>query len=129
MDTFRAAVKKGLAVSDAPAPSPVPGEDLYRVRKSWGDAKSQKGAFRVLDNAKRYADANPGYSVFDSTGRNVYGGTSDTAYETYTVVKGDSLWKIAAVKLGNGARYPEIKALNGLTSDTIVPGQKLKIPM
>jgi nucleoid-associated protein YgaU len=54
--------------------------------------------------------------------------TSDAAYEIYTVVKGDSLWKIAAVKLGNGARYPEIKVLNGLTTDTIFPGQKLKIP-
>ncbi|WP_418790905.1 N-acetylmuramoyl-L-alanine amidase [Phosphitispora sp. TUW77] len=46
----------------------------------------------------------------------------------YTVVKGDSLWKIAAARLRNGARYSEIKALNGLTSDIIQPGQKLKIP-
>jgi LysM repeat protein len=44
------------------------------------------------------------------------------------VVKGDSLWKIAAAKLGNGARYPEIKSLNGLSGDTIFAGQKLKIP-
>ena len=36
---------------------------LYRVRKSWADAASQKGAFNVLDNAKRCADENPGYSV------------------------------------------------------------------
>ena len=48
--------------------------------------------------------------------------------ETYTVKKGDTLWGIATAKLGNGARYPEIKALNGLTSDTITTGQKLKIP-
>jgi LysM repeat protein len=49
-------------------------------------------------------------------------------YEVYTVVKGDSLWKIAAAKLGNGARYKEIKSLNGLSGDTIYAGQKLKIP-
>jgi hypothetical protein len=48
--------------------------------------------------------------------------------EVYAVIKGDTLWKIAAVKLGNGARYPEIKALNALSGDTIYPGQKLKIP-
>ncbi len=49
-------------------------------------------------------------------------------YETYTVVKGDSLWGIANKKLGNGERYPEIKALNGLTSNTIYAGQVLKLP-
>lgn len=45
---------------------------LYRVRKSWSDVKSQKGAFKNLDNAKKYADANPGYSVYDAKGRSVY---------------------------------------------------------
>ena len=50
------------------------------------------------------------------------------AYEMYTVAMGDSLWKIAAARLGSGARHPEIRALNGLTSDILVPGQKLKIP-
>ena len=101
---------------------------MYRVRKAWSDAASQKGAFKVLDNAKRCADANAGYSVFDQTGTKVYGGTADTAYDTYVVVKGDSLWAIAQKKLGNGARYKEIKRLNWLTSDTIHTGQKLKIP-
>ena len=50
------------------------------------------------------------------------------ADELYTVIKGDSLWKIAAEQLGSGARHHEIKALNGLISDALVPGQKLKIP-
>jgi hypothetical protein len=49
-------------------------------------------------------------------------------YKIYTVVKGDSLWKIAKEKLGNGERYTEIKALNGLTTNIIYTGQKLKIP-
>lgn len=47
-------------------------KSLYRVRKSWSDAKSQKGAFGVLDNAKRCADANKGYSVFDENGNIIY---------------------------------------------------------
>lgn len=46
----------------------------------------------------------------------------------HTVVKGDSLWAIAQKYLGNGSRYPEIKTLNGLTSNVIYTGWKLKIP-
>lgn len=45
---------------------------LYRVRKTWADSKSQKGAFSVLANAKKCADANKGYSVFDENGKKVY---------------------------------------------------------
>ena len=44
----------------------------YRVRKSWADAKSQKGAYKILDNAKKCADQNPGYKVFDADGKVVY---------------------------------------------------------
>ena len=44
----------------------------YRVRKSWADAKSQKGAFKVLANARKCADENPGYSVYDESGKAVY---------------------------------------------------------
>ena len=51
---------------------------LYRVRKSWNDAKSQKGAFKSLDNAKRCAASNPGYFVFDENGRIVGSTTSST---------------------------------------------------
>lgn len=44
----------------------------YRVRKSWLDAKSQIGAYHNLDNAKKCADANSGYKVFDGSGTAVY---------------------------------------------------------
>ncbi len=44
----------------------------YRVRKSWSDSKTQKGAFKILDNAKKCADQNPGYKVFDADGSVVY---------------------------------------------------------
>lgn len=53
---------------------------------------------------------------------------SSIDYENYTVLKGDSLWKIAARILGKGKRYPEIMELNGLTSTSIREGQVLKIP-
>lgn len=44
----------------------------YRVRKSWAASKSQIGAFKVLANAQECADKNPGYSVFDVNGVNIY---------------------------------------------------------
>ena len=44
----------------------------YRVRKSWTDSKSQKGAYKILVNAKKCADQNPGYKVFDADGKVVY---------------------------------------------------------
>ena len=47
-------------------------EEIYRVRKSWEDAKSQLGAFSSLDNAKAMASKNSGYSVYDSSGKKVY---------------------------------------------------------
>ena len=45
--------------------------NLYRVRKSWGDSKSQKGAFKNLNSAIDLAKNN-GYKVFDSSGKQVY---------------------------------------------------------
>ena len=44
----------------------------YRVRKSWQNAASQKGAFHDLNNAKQCADANQGYIVYDPDGKAVY---------------------------------------------------------
>ena len=48
----------------------------YRVRKTWADAKSQLGAYKELANAKACVDKQPGYSVFDVNGVNIY--TSNT---------------------------------------------------
>ncbi|MFJ9748862.1 LysM peptidoglycan-binding domain-containing protein [Streptomyces chartreusis] len=48
---------------------------------------------------------------------------------TYTVRTGDTLWSIAASKLGDGNRWREIASLNKLAdADEITPGQKLKLP-
>ncbi|HUW19399.1 MAG TPA: LysM peptidoglycan-binding domain-containing protein [Sedimentisphaerales bacterium] len=49
----------------------------------------------------------------------------------YVVREGDSLWGIAAEKLGNGSRYREIAKLNaGILEDddTVIVGTRLKIP-
>lgn len=49
---------------------------IYRVRKSANDSKTQIGAYSVLDNAKKQADAHAGYSVYDMNGKLVYSPTS-----------------------------------------------------
>lgn len=50
----------------------------------------------------------------------------------YTVVRGDTLWKIAETMLGDPLRYPEIAALNtdvlGDEPDFITPGMQLFLP-
>ena len=43
---------------------------LYRIRKSWSDAKSQIGAYRNLESAKK--ECKEGYSVYDEAGNTVY---------------------------------------------------------
>lgn len=143
MDTFRAEVKALLAADtkedteDTVEPVVTYPEKLtsgyYRVRKTWKDSKSQVGAYRVLANVKAAADKNPGTHVFTNDGVAIYpvddatdSGTTD--YRIHTVVKGDTLWDIAALYLGKGSRYPEIKTLNGLKSNVIYSGWKLKIP-
>lgn len=51
-----------------------------------------------------------------------------SGYIDYVIQEGDTLWGIAQSCLKNGSRYNEIKNINGLTSDTIYAGQKIKIP-
>lgn len=55
---------------------PVSETTIYRIRKTWEDAKSQIGAFANLDNAKKACKE--GYSVFDENGNVVYTVTNTT---------------------------------------------------
>ena len=83
MDGFRKDVKSAM---NGPAVSEPEEGGWYRVRKSWADVKSQKGAFKVLANAKKCADENPGYSVYDESGKAVYGGEeSESGFSPYLV--------------------------------------------
>lgn len=53
--------------------------------------------------------------------------------ERYTVNRGDSLWKIAEERLGDGTRYVELVALNEAVldgrPDFLLPGTVLKVPV
>ena len=71
---------------------------LYRVRKTWSDAKSQKGAFKSLENAKKCAAANPGYSVFDVNGKAVSGNAVSSSKTVDEIAK-----EVIKGKWGNGS--------------------------
>ena len=57
---------------------------LYRVRKSWADSKSQIGAYKVLENAKKACKV--GYTVYDENGKAVYANVvSESISKSYMV--------------------------------------------
>lgn len=66
-DEFKEKVQKEL---DKIQNKPVTVTELYRIRKTWDDAKSQIGAYSNLENAKKACKE--GYSVFDENGKVVY---------------------------------------------------------
>lgn len=49
--------------------------NLYRIRKSWADSRSQLGAFANLQSAIDLATKNKGYKVFDDAGKEVFAET------------------------------------------------------
>ena len=90
-------------------------EVWYRVRKSWADASSQKGAFKSLENAKKCADGNPGYSVFDESGKAVC--TKAVAFSPYLVrVTIPDL----NIRKGPGTDYGKTGKYTGIGTFTIV---------
>ena len=66
---FKAKVQSYMN-ADTPKSTNTSAKQLYRVRKSWSDAKSQIGAFASFENAKKACKS--GYSVFDNNGNVVY---------------------------------------------------------
>lgn len=85
--------------------------NLYRVRKSWDDPKSQIGAYAVLANAKAVCDKNPGYFVFDESGKIVYpeqaGETLYRVRKTWADVKSQvGAYRILANAIAKCNDYP-----------------------
>jgi len=107
-------------LEDKSKEKPKSSEMLYRVRETWDDSKSQKGAFKVLSNAKACADKNPGYSVFDESGKLIYpiSSTSDsTKFKSYLVsVKTPYL----NIRKGPGTNYSRTGRYTGKGVFTIV---------
>ena len=69
LSAFKAKVQSYMNSGTSATTTPTTAQ-LYRVRKSWSDAKSQIGAFSSLENAKNACKS--GYSVFDANGNVVY---------------------------------------------------------
>lgn len=89
---FKAKVQSYLNSGSTPA-TPAPATtQLYRVRKSWPDAKSQIGAFSSLENAKKSCKAR--YAVFNSSGKQVYPAKKSVDEVAREVIQG---------KWGNGS--------------------------
>lgn len=56
-------------------------------------------------------------------------GPAPAPSRSYTVVPGDTLWGIAQLYYGDGTRYPEIAAANGIENPNLIyPGQVFIIP-
>ena len=98
-------------------------EGYYRVRKAWSDSKSQKGAYKILSNAKKCADANPGYSVCDNNGVNIY--TPNTSTQTAPDVPFTVKVSISDLNIrkGPGTDYAKTGKFTGKGVFTIVEVQ------
>ncbi len=110
------AILKGiLGTAGGDSSAPAGNESWHHVRKTWADAKSQKGAFKSLSNAKKCADENPGHSVFDESGKAVY--TTAAAFQPYLVRVSISDLNI---RKGPGTDHAKTGEYTGIGTFTIV---------
>ena len=124
MDTVRNDVAALLGESSDTPSKPTEKATLYRVRKTWADSKTQKGAFKVLANAKACADKNAGYFVFDEKGAVVYPTKAeDTKKESF-------LFRVSIsdlnIRRGPGTDYLATGRFTGKGTFTIVEVQEGK---
>ena len=99
METVREDVAKLMPKETSSVIEPA---ELYRVRKTWEDAKSQIGAYTELDNAKKACDAaGKDYEVYNSKGIAIY---PEAMKENNENIQ-NNFKKGQAVKLLAGATY------------------------
>lgn len=104
-----------------------------RLNKLGFDCGEADGEFgpKTEKGVKAFQTANglTANGEFDAKALALLNGESPAKTETvYKVQQGDTLWAISAKFLGKGDYYKRIMEANGMTSTTIRPGMKLKIP-
>ncbi|EAD7601819.1 1,4-beta-N-acetylmuramoylhydrolase [Listeria monocytogenes] len=116
----------------------VKGDSLWRIAnnhkvtianlKAWNNLKSDfiyPGQKLKVSADSTTSNTNTSKPSTGTSTSNPNTGTSTNANaKVYTVVKGDSLWRIAN---NNKVTIANLKAWNNLKSDFIYPGQKLKV--
>ena len=85
------------------------GTGYYRVRKEWGKADTQIGAFKDKNNAVELCKQNSGYKVFDNDGKEIYPLVSETPKSFLFKVTIPDL----RIRKGAGTTYDYWKTSNG----------------
>ena len=88
-------------------------DKYYRTRKSWADSKSQIGAYKSLENAKK--EWKQGYTIYDWNGKAVYPvQTSEKA----VVLTGKFETQLPIIRKGNsGVAVSVLQSVLGVTVD------------
>ncbi|MCR5271568.1 MAG: amidase [Lachnospiraceae bacterium] len=112
MDDLAAKVTARLGGSSSGSGSTTASSQLYRVRKTANDAKTQVGAYKKLSNAKKAADEHPGYAVFDESGVKVYPVSEAAvtpAKKSYTVMITASVLNVRRKPTTNSAIETQVR--------------------
>lgn len=107
---FKNKVKSILKLKETPKTTAK--KELYRVRKTWKDTKSQTGAFGDLNNAIAQAKKDK-LNVYDSKGKLMYKYTA-TKKSVETIAK-----EVIAGKWGNGAERRQRLEAAGYNYDEV----------
>ena len=85
METVRKDVSEIMGINKIETES---NPEYYRIRKSWNDSKSQIGAYKDLDLAKKACDkAGSEYNIYDNNGVKVYSPKVEASFNVGDLVK------------------------------------------
>ena len=101
--------------------------DVYEIKNNWAKIKYSKGKNGIAYVSSKYLKDKPSSPKLENNRSN-----NRSNPKTYTVAKGDTLWKISKKFYRDGSKwkkiYDENKKTIGNNPDIIKTGQKLVIP-
>lgn len=110
-------------------------DELYRVRKSWTDVKSQIGAYKSLESAMKVCK--DGYHVYNSKGNEIKANSNSgasggyyfvdpiaesTGTQTITIRTYDNSWSSEGTNCGNTN-----SAIRGVAAKSTLPGFRYRV--